>query len=76
MEKIEIVDDYEPEFTTIVDQNVDIIANNGGQELGILNDQFVYIEQCTLSLQQIDCLNMTTSVCKIVGVLSVDHNNP
>lgn len=41
----------------------------------MMGDSLVFIERCKLSLQQIDCLNSTSSVCKISAVLQVDHNN-
>lgn len=41
----------------------------------MMGESLVFIERCKLSLQQIDCLNSTSSVCKISAVLQVDHNN-
>jgi hypothetical protein len=52
-----------------VGEHVPITSEQNGKQLGVLDNQLVFIERTKLSLQQIDCLNMTPSVCKIAAVL-------
>lgn len=59
-----------------VGEHVQTTGTLNGLELGNLDGKLVIVERCKLSLQQIDCLNCSSSVCKIEAVLQVDHNNP
>jgi hypothetical protein len=58
-----------------IGEHVPVTSEQNGQSIGVLDDKLVFVERCKLSLQQIDCLNSTSSVCKIAAVLQVDHNN-
>jgi hypothetical protein len=65
-EEIEIDDYFQPETVEMrVGEHVQTTEAVNGLELGSLDGKFVIVERCKLSLQQIDCLNCSSSVCKI-----------
>lgn len=75
-EEIEIDDYFTPETVQMrVGEHVQISGEVNGLQVAHLDGKLVFIERCKLSLQQIDCLNMMPTICKIVAVLQVDHNN-
>jgi hypothetical protein len=76
-EQIEIDDYFEPETVRMmVGDHFQITGQSNGLDLAYLDNKLVIVERCRLSLQQIDCLNCSSGVCKIQAVIQVDHNNP